>query len=129
MPNLIHSLDAASLTLLYEAFCNTVENNGNIINFYSVHDCYGVTAANIDTLITQLRMVYIKLYSKNRYLSLFEVDIISSILKAYSNKGNYFDENERILYLNDNKIRFPKFPCEVIDNDIKLAYEKLQKGE
>lgn len=56
MPNLIHSLDATSLTLLFDIFYRKVRyNNNNNVNFYSVHDCFGVTAPNVRVLIEQLR--------------------------------------------------------------------------
>ena len=40
MPNLVHSLDAASLALLIENFFKEDKTK----NFFSVHDCFAVTA-------------------------------------------------------------------------------------
>src|ERR1700740_549857 len=88
MPNLVHSLDAASLSLLYNSFYNSIE--GDHINFYSVHDCFGVTAKYIDTLITLLRSVYI--------------DVINYIITFYGEEQCKYDEKTRILFIGRKKI-------------------------
>ena len=46
MPNLIHSFDRTLFFVLYNSFfaCVGVDSDNNIVNFYSVHDCYGVSA-------------------------------------------------------------------------------------
>ena len=64
MPNLIHSLDAASLSLLVEIFCNTQDK---FINIFTVHDCFAVTANNIQNIMNILKQVYI-IYSDDDYL-------------------------------------------------------------
>lgn len=131
MPNLIHSLDAASLTLLFDTFYRVVKANNRNINFYSVHDCYGVTAPHVETLITQLRSVYIKLYSKELYIKTFEEDILGEIFKAYSNDIIY-DKNNRILYIKKSKgnevFKLPKFPYNVDDDKRNKHYDDFKKG-
>lgn len=60
MPNLIHSLDAASLTLVLENYFKVFDNN----NFYSVHDCFAVPCYNVNFLISIIKAAYCTLYSK-----------------------------------------------------------------
>jgi DNA-directed RNA polymerase len=82
MPNLVHSLDATSLALLYNSFYKETEKD-NVVNFYSIHDCFAVTANNVELLINLLKSVYIDLYSGNTYLQKFDDDLISYIRSVY----------------------------------------------
>lgn len=75
MPNLIHSLDAASLALLYTKFVKTSKDH----LFYSVHDCFAVTASNIDNIKNLLASIYTELYSDYDYLKNFDKYIIETI--------------------------------------------------
>jgi hypothetical protein len=58
MPNLIHSLDALSLSSLYSKFSAFSEVN----NFYNVHDCFAVTPYNISNLKSMLAHIYIQIF-------------------------------------------------------------------
>lgn len=68
MPNLVHSLDATTLILLFHSFYLEKRKIEKTLNFYSVHDCFDVTANDVDTLIRLIRNVYINIYSEKRYL-------------------------------------------------------------
>ena len=126
MPNLVHSLDASTLALLYNSFYNYVNNDN--VNFYSVHDCYGVTAKYVDILITLLKAVYIDLYSKEGYIQKFDRDIIRSILTAYGEDKCNYDKKYRIIYIGKKKIVLPSLP-DVVNSYIKEnAYKRLSNS-
>jgi len=92
MPNLIHSLDATSLSLL----CNNFYRNFKGAQFYSVHDCFGTTCDKVPILKTMLASVYTELYSNEPYLKRFDECVLNGI--KYST--NYtFDSKTRKLYL------------------------------
>lgn len=76
MPNLIHSLDGTSLTLLLDKFCNFFYEP----QFYSVHDCFGTTCDKVDVLKILLASVYIDLYSSEPYLYKFDQDILNYLV-------------------------------------------------
>ena len=61
VPNLIHSLDGSSLSLLYDQYTNLF-NLKHPIQFYSVHDCFGTTCDKVFNLKTILASVYTDLY-------------------------------------------------------------------
>lgn len=84
MPNLIHSLDATSLNLLFEQITN-VYNNSKPIQFYSVHDCFGTTCDKVFTLKTILASVYTDLYSSEPYLYKFDIQLLDTL----ENSTNY----------------------------------------
>ena len=60
MPNLIHSLDATSLSLLFHEFNHVYKQTPQ---FYSIHDCFGTTCDKVFTLKTILASLYTELYS------------------------------------------------------------------
>ena len=125
MPNLVHSLDAASLSLLYNSFYNSIE--GDHVNFYSVHDCFGVTAKYIDSLITLLRSVYIAIYSDIGYLEKFDKDVINNIITFYGEEQCSFNENTRIMYVDRKKIVLPPLP-NIVYSLKNNNFERLAKS-
>ena len=90
MPNLIHSLDGTSLSLLYHRF---FESHKPIVNFYAIHDCFTTTCDKVDSLIDLLKTVYLSIYTENSYLRKFDQGIIDSILYHYGNDCVYNSDN------------------------------------
>lgn len=101
MPNLIHSLDGSSLSLLYEQFRNSYKlPQAQKIQFFSVHDCFGTTCDKVSNLKIILASVYTDLYSSDPYLYKFDNFILDSIENNTEYKLN---REERILYLPNGK--------------------------
>lgn len=125
MPNLVHSLDASTLSLLYFSFHATIASKDQFVNFYSVHDCYGVTAKNAGVLINILRSIYINIYSEKIFLGEFDKNIIDFIKKSYGENCS-FDESNRIITVYNIKYKLPKLsPLISYAGD---SYEKLSNA-
>ena len=115
MPNLIHSLDAASLCLIVDMFS---QDKSNKINFFAIHDCFAVTANNIVNLIKIIKLVYIKIYSEDSYLKRFDEGIINSIKLQFGNDS--FDDKNKTIKFNSFEIAYPNVD-EVILGKIKAC--------
>lgn len=89
MPNLIHSLDATSLSLLYEQFYINSDIN-DPTQFFSVHDCFGTTCEKVFRLKTILASVYTDLYSRDPYLCKFDQSL------ALANEANTHYKLDRV---------------------------------
>ena len=59
MPNLIHSLDAANIHLLFK---NIKLDNKPINSIYTIHDCFATTANDMFYLETLIKRSFIKIY-------------------------------------------------------------------
>lgn len=75
------------------------------LNFSSVHDCFGVTANDVDTLI---RNVYINIYSEKRYLEQFFNDQIENLCKHLGLDIERV-KPERLIYNNNIERKIPLF--------------------
>lgn len=75
MPNLIHYLDAHSMTEIYYSFSSKFYE----VQFYSIHDCFGTTTDKVESLKSLLVYVYVYLYSEDHYLYKFDKGIINYI--------------------------------------------------
>ena len=102
MPNLIHSLDATTIALLYKDY-------KNIGCLYTIHDCFATTANHVPMLIDVLKSVYLKLYSSEDYLLQFDKLVRININSRFGNK---------VFELNDTEVRVP-------DDDSKKKTEIL----
>lgn len=78
MPNLIHSLDATSLNLLYKQFIKSFFSK-NDTQFFFVHDCFATTCDKVSILKTILASFYTDLYSSDPYLHKFDKSIFDNI--------------------------------------------------
>lgn len=104
MPNLIHSLDAASLALLVDYYFS--DKSSNVKNIYTIHDCFAVTSNNIDNLLGFLKLVYYKIYSENNYLRQLDKEILHNIIIHYGE--DCFDKNTmEIKVENKPKMKYP----------------------
>lgn len=102
MPNLIHSLDAASMVLLYDQFSKIYFNS---INLYTVHDCFSSTAEKISNMVTILRSVYTKFYSDDPYLRKFDDGIIKIIHANYDESIDWNHKERKLTFIKNKKKR------------------------
>lgn len=109
MPNLVHSLDAASLAILIDKFFKLEKNK----NFYSVHDCFAVTCNNVKDLNDLLKVSYLKIYSEEKYIKSFDTEFKNLIKKQFG--SDIFSEVTGII-----KYSTPK-------GDIELKYPDINK--
>lgn len=115
-PNLIHSLDATTIALLYNSL------NGRV-DLYTVHDCFAVTANNVPMLINKLKLVYIKLYSSDSYLSHFDKMVRININNSFGDNIFKVEDN----YINiPNKNTLKRTPFPNIKDIINLEKDKLE---
>ena len=123
MPNLIHSLDAASLALLLDSYfsCNTN-------NVYTVHDCFAVTIKNISNLMHLLKLTYIKIYSDETYLKRLDKGIKENIKNVYGDK--VFDNETGVINIPENNINinFPDVNV-VLGKEPRLDFNSLSKSQ
>ena len=119
MPNLIHSLDAASLThLLKKYFSNPEFNNKSI---YTIHDCFAMPMNHIEFIIDSLRKVYISLYSENAYLTKLDSGILQHIENHYGPIVVNREKNLLTVKINDTPKNF-EYPDikTVLGNDLPI---------
>ena len=102
MPNLIHSLDAASLTILIDKF---FENDTGIRSIYGVHDCFAVTCNNAVELTSLLKISYINIYSNVGYLRKLDMEIKHHIINHYGK--DCFDDKSLIIKTKTKTLKYP----------------------
>ena len=120
MPNLIHSLDATSLSLLFKKFDDFYNNSGS--NFLSIHDCFGTTFDKVAVLKTLLSSVYIDLYSNESYLHKFDGHVLDSL----NNAANKYDPITKTFKGEFNlEKRIYTQPRTTEDGDIEYVKYKL----
>ena len=95
MPNIIHSLDAASLSLLIYRFFKI----GKSRNFYAVHDCFGVTCNNVHIISELLKLIYVDIYCNNLFLKNFDVNFRKTIKDQFGQES--FIEENKIQIINE----------------------------
>ena len=103
MPNLIHSLDSASLGLLIDNYFNDYQNKTK--NIYAIHDCFAVTCNNMEYIINTLKLVYISLYSDKGYLTKLDDDLKKHIKNHVAD--SFSEENLTINLANSKPIQYP----------------------
>jgi DNA-directed RNA polymerase len=124
MPNLVHSLDAASLGLVIENYFKVIDNK----NFYSIHDCFAVPCNNAKLLTNLIKSAYCILYTDNKYLLDFDVNFINSIKNYYGENNVTLDLSNEILsvYTNEGYISV-KYPS--LNSIIKSKISQIDISE
>jgi DNA-directed RNA polymerase len=100
LPNLIHSLDAAALSLLVYYYFE--DKSFNVKNIYTIHDCFAVTANNVSNLVYILNHVYQKIYTEKTYLKQFDENMINHI-KFNCKKTIDFDPETLVITRKEDK--------------------------
>jgi hypothetical protein len=116
MPNLIHSLDAASLNLVIESFFKEASTN----SFFSIHDCFAVSCDKVELLTGLLKHAYVKLYLEESYLKKFDLEFKDKLKLTLG-------ENYEVKTYLKGKKKGNEY-IEVIDskgNILKLEYPKV----
>lgn len=128
MPNVVHSLDSLALLLLYNSFSSLIGDN-KVVNFYSVHDCYGVSAKYVESLITSFQTIFIELYSNSIYIQNFDNDLINLILTTYGENTTKYDNEKIIIYMRDREIALPQISPIINCKDKPLWYNSLLESQ
>ena len=105
MPNLVHSLDAASLGLLVNMYFTEKEN----INFFAVHDCFAVPCNKVSRIVDLLKLSYYKIYADETYLKKFDKNFKIFLLSQLGEDCISLDNEITILNINESNIKL-KYP-------------------
>jgi DNA-directed RNA polymerase len=107
MPNLIHSLDGSTITLLVKNLINL-----NVDNLYTIHDCFASTADNISLINELVRESFCQIYAEESYLFNLHMFFIRYIL-----------DNNYIIYCKNTSEFITDIDHITKENVISLSYE------
>jgi len=93
MPNLVHSLESASLGLVIEIYFKVIDNK----NFDSIYVCFVVPCNNAKLLTNLIKSAYCINYVDNKYFLYFDANFINSIKNYYGENNVTLDLNNEIL--------------------------------
>lgn len=124
IPNFIHSLDAANIHLLINKILekrnnNDDNDNNNIMNLFTIHDCFATTPDNIDYINSVVRLTFAELYLNSVYLDKMRTNIIEQIKSFIGADKHIIKENtlsnthepiEYFLLDNNKKLIIPSIP-------------------
>jgi len=115
IPNIIHSLDAANISILV----NKLIDDGININILTVHDAFATNANYIDELTFRIKLSFLVIYAEKDFIVKFHWDIINNLI----NQGFLIDEKKTHFILSDDKddivkIKIPK-PFEAGEFNLK----------
>lgn len=102
MPNLIHYLDAAALSLLVYYYFSGKRCNTKSI--YTIHNCFAVTANNVDNIVDYLKLGYQKIYSEKNYLRELDKEMRQHINLSYREA---FDGAKLIIKTDNGNVKYP----------------------
>ena len=120
MPNLVHSLDAATIALLVDLL-----KENKIENIFTIHDCFAVTANNAERLSNLLKLVYATIYSEDNYLKNLDKGIIFN-LKQHLGEEN-FDVNNLIIKIKGRApIKYPNI-LEILGDKLPIQQESIKE--
>jgi len=114
-PNLIHSLDASVIALLYKSLQG--------IDLYTVHDCFAVTADNVPILIKDLQHAYIEIYVSNNYLLQFDTYLRTTIYNQCGEKV-LKDTKANTINIpngNDDEVKYKTIPFPDVMEVVELT--------
>ena len=80
-PNVVHSVDSAAMMKTV----NIAYKNG-ITNFCNVHDSFGTTAGDVETLNKSIREAFIEMFTQHDILENFKKDVLEQLPKELHNK-------------------------------------------
>lgn len=114
MPNLVHSLDAASLCLVINNYFKQIGANNK--NFYSVHDCFAVPCNKVDIISELLKSAYVIIYSKRKYLVDFDTNFVNYIKHIYGEDSVEIneDKDEMTILTDSDSLTFKYIPIKRI---------------
>lgn len=99
MPNIIHSLDAASLAVVLNLYFKDKDFNGNSLNksFFAILDCFVTLCNKVKLLLQYLKSAYCIVYSNESYLIKFDNMFLSSIKSRFNQKDFEFNRKNEIF--------------------------------
>lgn len=100
VPNLIHSMDAATISLL----CETITKNfGDRINLITIHDCFATNANHVGLIDFHVKASFLKIYQDQDF-----VDKFHSFLLTYLNNLGFSLNEDKTLLLTKPTIAIPQ---------------------
>jgi Mitochondrial DNA-directed RNA polymerase len=113
-PNLIHSMDAANISLLVNSIINIYNEK---INLVTIHDCFCTDANHVEMIEYQIRLSFLNLYKNQDFIENFH-NFTISYLKHIGIKIT--DDNSKIILSNDETIDIPIKPNFNDNNSLNL---------
>jgi DNA-directed RNA polymerase len=110
IPNIVHSMDAANISLLIQSILD-INSNMPII---TIHDCFGSTANNVQLLSHHVKYAFLSIYSDKNFVEKYH----SFIINYLKNLGVDFNEDSTAVYLDNLTLNIPQHP--IFDKNVDL---------
>jgi DNA-directed RNA polymerase len=111
VPNIVHSFDASNIALLVKGITADFNMNHKM-NLLTIHDCFATNANDVDSMVLQVKLAFLSLYSDKSFITTYHNFILDYIHKTGYLITNKQSEGQKISYVVTDKVtlRIPNIP-------------------